>query len=529
MTLRQAGAYIDDQALLAAHKAAKMARLSCEIGGETWKEKIECKFFPKFTIFFDGTMNNLNTSPDNKSNVARLFLTAYDDRGKEYYPRYITGVGTLYEPKDNPEVGVDKGGNMGAGFGKGGDMRLKDAILFIEKTLGRNYTTAIAHIKMLRVDVIGFSRGATLARAFVNKLLNEKSGTDSNGQLVYKLDYYGMTVPLEIGFLGLFDTVASVGGPQLHADWAKDLRVPSAVKRCVHLVAAHEVRKAFPLDSIQYKNKYPDNSEEVVYPGVHSDVGGGYYPNEQGRSLEYTKIPLREMYLEALKAGVGLQSLTEMTKEYRGEFTPENRVELVEKYKSYIEYVKAPIGAKKTSDTKAKEDNLVSLILAHRPVFFRWHADVERSGDKTRLFSGLAKEADCSACLSAPAERIKVEKDEKLWASRNMKDATGQGKELVTEHKRLVNRIPFIKEPYERIGNENVDRPRTDYEELIYSAWTNPNPLPKYIIEFFEEYVHDSVAAFDSWPCALYDPRKIFMHEDTVLAQRTSPETDAIA
>ncbi|OVE47593.1 T6SS phospholipase effector Tle1-like catalytic domain-containing protein [Chromobacterium violaceum] len=514
MALRQAGKYIEDEELLAAHAAARTARLRCEaptIG------KVECKFYPKFTIFFDGTMNNLNNSPDNKSNVARLFLTAYRDRGAEFYPRYITGVGTEYEPKDNPEVGVDKGGSMGAGFGKGGDMRLKDAILFIEKTLGKNYTTAMSHIKMLRVNVIGFSRGATLARAFINKLLNEKSGKDSEGKLIYKLDYYGMTVPLEIGFLGLFDTVASVGGPQLHADWASDLRVPPSVKRCVHLVAAHEVRKAFPLDSIQYQNKYPENSEEVVYPGVHSDVGGGYYPNEQGRSLEYTKIPLREMYLEALKAGVGLQSLIEMSEKNKKEYIPTDQDALVEKYKSYMEYVKAPA------------DNLVSAVQGHRPVFFRWHADVERSGNKTRLFTGLAKEADCSACLSAPAERIKVEKNEKMWASRKLKDATGQGKELVTEHKRLVSRIPFIKDPYERVGNENVDRPRTDYEELIYSAWTNPNPLPKYISEFFEEYVHDSVAAFDSWPCALYDPRKIFMHEDTVMAQITRPDTDAIA
>ncbi|QND85165.1 Uncharacterized protein ChrSV_2939 [Chromobacterium vaccinii] len=514
MGLRQAGGYIEDKELDEAHASARIARLKREaptIG------KVECKFYPKFTIFFDGTMNNLNNSPDNKSNVARLFLSAYRDRGTEFYPRYITGVGTEYAPKDNPEVGVDKGGNMGAGFGSGGEMRLKDAILYIEKTLGKNYTTAISHIKMLRVDVIGFSRGATLARAFVNKLLNEKSGTDSNGRLVYKLDYYGMTVPLEIGFLGLFDTVASVGGPQLHADWAKDLCVPSAVKRCVHLVAAHEVRKAFPLDSIEYKNNYPDNSEEVVYPGVHSDVGGGYYPNEQGRSLEYTKIPLREMYLEALKAGVGLKSIPEMDADLSPEFRPQDKNILVEKYKAYMDYVKAPA------------NNLVEAVQGHRPVFFRWHADVERSGDKTRLFTGLAKEADCSACLSAPAERIKVEKNEKMWASRKMKDATGQGKELVTEHKRLVNRIPFIKDPYERVGSETVGRPRNDYEELIYSAWIDPKPLPSYISEFFEEYVHDSVAAFDSWPCALYDPRKIFMHRDTVLAQRTNPETDAIA
>jgi hypothetical protein len=460
-------------------------------------------------------MNNMEVSPDNKSNVARLFMAAYDDRGTEFYPRYITGVGTPYEPRDNPEVGIDKGGSMGAGFGKGGEMRLQDAILYIEKTLGKNYTTSISHIKMLRVNVIGFSRGATLARAFVNKLLKEKSN-EENGQLIYKLDYYGMTVPLEIGFLGLFDTVASVGGPAFHKDWGSELRIPSDVKRCVHLVAAHEVRKAFPLDSIEYQNQYPNNSEEVIYPGVHSDIGGGYYPNEQGRSLEYTKIPLREMYLEALKAGVGLRSLMEMDGPLQDEFVPEKKKELVEKYHSYMKYVEAPAS------------DLVTAVRGHRPAFFRWHSDVERSNEKTRLFAGLAKEADCSACLSAPEERIRVERNEKMWASRKMKDATGQGKELVTEHKRLVSRMKFIVAPYERVGNENVDRKRTDYEELIFNAWNDPKPLPSYISEFFEEYVHDSVAAFDSWPCALYDPREIFMHRDTVIAQRSSTETDSI-
>ncbi|AUH49360.1 hypothetical protein CXB49_00140 [Chromobacterium sp. ATCC 53434] len=343
MTLRQAGEYTGDAELDKAHATAKMARVSGEFGNAL-QEITPPKFFPKFTLFFDGTMNNNDVSPNNKSNVARLFLAAYNDHEKEFFPRYIAGLGTEYIPKDNPEVGADKGGTMGAGFGKGGEMRLKDAMLYIEKTLGEKYSNTMLNIEIVRVNVIGFSRGATLSRAFVNRIIKEKSDINKKGQLVYKLDFYGVPVPLEIGFLGIFDTVASVGGPALHKNWASEIRVPSEVKRCVHIVSAHEVRRAFPLDSIEYKNRYPENSEEVVYPGVHSDVGGGYYPNEQGRNLKLTKIPLRKMYLEAIKAGVGLKSLKEMDRNILQEFTPENKDKLLNIFHSYG-HLEKPRGA----------------------------------------------------------------------------------------------------------------------------------------------------------------------------------------
>jgi hypothetical protein len=48
------------------------------------------------------------------------------------------------------------------------------------------------------------------------------------------------------------------------------------------------------------------NWSETVYPGVHSDVGGGYEPVDQGLSNHYARIPLRDMMGEALKAGVHL-------------------------------------------------------------------------------------------------------------------------------------------------------------------------------------------------------------------------------
>lgn len=47
------------------------------------------------------------------------------------------------------------------------------------------------------------------------------------------------------------------------------------VEQSVHMMAAHEARIRFPLDSTRIDEAYPDNTIEVWYPGVHSDVGCG--------------------------------------------------------------------------------------------------------------------------------------------------------------------------------------------------------------------------------------------------------------
>nr|WP_237543803.1 DUF2235 domain-containing protein [Pseudomonas syringae] len=51
------------------------------------------------------------------------------------------------------------------------------------------------------------------------------------------------------------------------------------------MVAGFEQRSCFPLDSIRNEDgQYPADTYEVVYPGVHSDVGGGYPENDQGKA-----------------------------------------------------------------------------------------------------------------------------------------------------------------------------------------------------------------------------------------------------
>ncbi|MFA0999533.1 DUF2235 domain-containing protein, partial [Pseudomonas syringae] len=96
----------------------------------------------------------------------------------------------------------------------------------------------------LKLYVYGFSRGAAAARAFVSWL---------NELMRYQpfLALGDLQIPLSVEYLGLLDTVASVGfadimpGADGHMAWAdgnQELPGGGLVKRCLHLAASFEQR-----------------------------------------------------------------------------------------------------------------------------------------------------------------------------------------------------------------------------------------------------------------------------------------------
>ncbi|MBU9355867.1 DUF2235 domain-containing protein [Burkholderia multivorans] len=196
--------------------------------------------------------------------------------------------------------------------------RLHGALFALQKKHGGPGGQLNRSIKKVWVNVFGFSRGAAGARVFVNRLIN----TWAPGGMI------AGAIPYEVNFLGIFDTVASVGLPDTvtaaidiaeldgHWVWTANgaLNIPASVKKCVHFFSIHEQRMSFPLDSIRERHAYPVGAPrriEVAYPGVHSDVGGGYAFNEEGKSRDgdgskLSQITLHNMYIEALKAGVPL-------------------------------------------------------------------------------------------------------------------------------------------------------------------------------------------------------------------------------
>ena len=108
-------------------------------------------------------------------------------------------------------------------------------------------------LQTLYLTVFGFSRGAAEARVFCHWL-------DRLWKTVVEADdrLYGCIPRLRIQFVGLFDTVASVGlanSAPVPNDggfmgWADGtLELPARVDRCVHYVAMHEIRKSFLLST----------------------------------------------------------------------------------------------------------------------------------------------------------------------------------------------------------------------------------------------------------------------------------------
>lgn len=115
-----------------------------------------------------------------------------------------------------------------------------------------------------RIVVFGFSRGAALARKFAAIVLEK-----------YK--------DFEITFLGVFDTVAAMDGvhtrrEEISSDVVfENGTLNPRIRRAVHIVSLDEDRVAFEPTLI---NRDINNSEritEIWFPGVHSDIGGGYW------------------------------------------------------------------------------------------------------------------------------------------------------------------------------------------------------------------------------------------------------------
>lgn len=298
----------------------------------------DCRDVVHIAVFFDGTGNNrAKDAPLNRwSNVARLFDASINEPQRAIYRIYVSGVGTPFNGTADgwlASAGVWAEDTLGGGgFGAGGDRRmdfgnvsvndrLRQVLIANAKKLGGEveaYAKESADksfsevnralgkhrlIKKINVSVFGFSRGAALARAFTNRMVAdcEHAGDE--------LTYHGY--PIRFNFLGLFDTVASFGLPATNARTPfteRELRVPSTVHRCVHYVAGHEVRFAFPVDLIRLNGKLGGDWVEKTYPGVHSDVGGGYEPTAQSIDNNYGRIPMRDMMEEAIATAVRMNS-----------------------------------------------------------------------------------------------------------------------------------------------------------------------------------------------------------------------------
>jgi len=197
---------------------------------------------------FDGTNNSDSRADGNDFSNVYKFSLAYDQEvnGKLWY---MNGIG-----RDDRESRIQTNGldQYDANTARARvDYMLNELDDYIANPAGRDGG-------MISIDIIGFSRGAAMARDFSNRVatgMQDRRWGDRSDCM-------------EIRFMGLWDTVAQFG-PNGSANSLWQLAIPEVARHVFHAVAVNENRYLFPGESI-------GRGTQRGFIGSHADIGGGY-------------------------------------------------------------------------------------------------------------------------------------------------------------------------------------------------------------------------------------------------------------
>jgi uncharacterized protein (DUF2235 family) len=254
----------------------------------------------RLIVCSDGTWQSEDAAAP--SNVCRL-ADALRSTGSDEMPQHVfyqPGVGT-----DPTRTALDRrlSSWLGGGFGIGLDRNILD----IYRWLIHEYDPGD------ELWFFGFSRGAYTVRSAVGLLRNCGILKPAYEQLADRaMALYRARAPeshpnaprsrsfrrnyaheiTRVQFLGVWDTVGALGVPGWLGQAARlvnrryrfhDTRLSSIVAHALHVLAVDERRRTF---SPTLWEEEPDGFngvvEQVWFPGVHSDVGGGYADRELG-------------------------------------------------------------------------------------------------------------------------------------------------------------------------------------------------------------------------------------------------------
>jgi len=260
----------------------------------------------KLIVFCDGTWNRSDQKGDDgrpcPTNVLKLFEVTlpYDKENNPQVIHYVEGVGTRRMEKI-----------LGGGFGYGISDNIKNAYSFIVS----NYQPGD------EIFLFGFSRGAYTARSIAGMIRNVGILRRDKLHLVQKsYDIYKDKSPKwhpksknsiifreenthqneTIKLIGVWDTVGALGAPfgavmrwilgKVFDCRFHDVRLSSIIESAYHALAIDERRWPFRPTLWQLNEKHQQKNadslaagdipfyEQKWFPGVHSNVGGGY-PN----------------------------------------------------------------------------------------------------------------------------------------------------------------------------------------------------------------------------------------------------------
>jgi len=233
-------------------------------------------------LCLDGTSNQYEA---NNTNVVKLYAMldrAHTDQQIAYYQ---PGIGTMAPASV---------------WGRIRRWIVKELDLAMALFLSKHVTDAYHYLMRYyqegdRIYIFGFSRGAYTARAVAAMVHKVGLLTEGNEELIpYAWDMFAkqsdktiaegfkktFSRDVPIHFLGLWDTVSSVGWvwDQKHLPFTQNNPSVKTVRQAVAL----DERRAYFVQNLW--GTIPADVEQLWFPGVHCDVGGGYPEDRSGLS-----------------------------------------------------------------------------------------------------------------------------------------------------------------------------------------------------------------------------------------------------
>lgn len=294
-----------------------------ELSGDSGstEPKTSTKTSKNIIICLDGTGNQYG---EDLSNVVKLYRMLERTEGAQI-AYYNPGVGTMGDPLYKTLIARKINKWLGLAFGRGLTKDLIEAYTYLMKYYENGD----------KIFLFGFSRGAYTARAlaafirqcglfekgsenlipYAMKLFLKTSPTANDFKMLsgfrstYGRQFKKSDDPkypdrkdikegnpyhwqLRIHYLGLFDTVKSYGWFRNPVKFPGESKNPS-ILHVRHAMAIDERRIFFR--QLHWISSPNQDCKEVWFPGVHSDVGGGYPEKESGLA----KVALEWMVHEA--------------------------------------------------------------------------------------------------------------------------------------------------------------------------------------------------------------------------------------
>ena len=545
----------------------KIKNSNHDIANQSPNAKQDCSDVVNISVFFDGTGNNLEN--DEKiaklANPAKLWRNAISYSNFEMrslktpiqlsHPIYISGVGTPFNGEINNWIDKQIANSQdtfptGGATGVGGSRRLEYGEDQISETLTNVLKLKIEQaeailkpqveerkieaeakieanlnqhrlIKKINLSIFGFSRGAALARVFSNEMIWNNESKDLS--LNYSLAGQSEKIPLDIQFLGLFDTVASFGLPATNMPnklsfRGRDMVVDPRVKNCLHLVAGNELRFSFPVDLIRKDGKLanPNTWKEIVYPGMHSDVGGGYQPNSQSVDNNFARIPLKHMMEAAVSANVKIFDYLKLESEHKELFEKEFKIN--EETRQLFNSVKKEVGAS-TGVTEHDIQNYMKLYYGSYGTLHRRrqkhliNGDIEQA-NASRSVSQISREEGGFEFPTGPAD-MATEVERIKWT----KNYTTFNQSNITGVKHLFRIFYPAFKLYEMLVH---------IDEWELESWEKD--VSQEAVDFYSNYIHDSKYGFvaNVEPFSYFRQRTVYEPNRSWKGRRTDKKLGSI-